>query len=88
MLLNNIWMPKSISLLEKQVIPLYYDRDINGVPHGWVQIVKEAIRSNAPLFSARRMAKDYAEQMYLPAIDHGQTSENEINRLVSAVSSK
>ncbi len=76
------------SLLEKQVVPLYYDRDINGVPHRWVQIVKEAIRSNAPLFSARRMAKDYAEQMYLPAIEHGQTMENEIDRLISIVSGK
>jgi glycogen phosphorylase len=55
-------------LLEEKIIPLYYDRDINGIPHSWIQIVKESIRSNAPLFSARRMAKDYTEQMYLPAV--------------------
>ncbi len=60
-------------LLEDKVVPLYYDRDINGVPHGWIQVIKEAIRSNAPLFSARRMAKEYTEQMYLPAAQDSQT---------------
>jgi starch phosphorylase len=55
-------------LLEEEIVPLYYDRDINGIPHGWIQIVKEAIRSNAPLFSARRMVKEYAQQMYLSAV--------------------
>ncbi|MBN2462733.1 MAG: alpha-glucan family phosphorylase [Dehalococcoidia bacterium] len=54
-------------LLEEKIVPLYYDRDISGIPHGWIQIVKEAIRSNTPLFSARRMAKEYTEQMYIPA---------------------
>ncbi len=59
-------------LLEEKVVPLYYDRDINGVPHNWLRVIKEAIRSNAPLFSARRMTKEYTERMYLPAT---QTSE-------------
>jgi starch phosphorylase len=54
-------------LLEEKVIPLYYDRDTNGIPRGWVKMVKESIRSNVPRFSARRMAKDYVTQMYLPA---------------------
>jgi len=54
-------------MLEEKIVPLYYDRDINGIPHGWIQIVKEAIRSNTPLFSTRRMVKEYTEQMYLPA---------------------
>jgi len=59
-------------LLEDKVVPLYYDRDINGVPHGWIQVIKETIRSNVPLFSARRMAKEYTEQMYLPAAQDSQ----------------
>lgn len=54
-------------LLEEKVVPLYYDRDINGIPHNWIRLIKETIRSNAPLFSARRMAKEYTERMYLPA---------------------
>ncbi len=53
-----------LHLLEKEVIPLYYQRDQDGIPHGWVKIVKNAIRTNAPRFSARRMLKDYVHQFY------------------------
>jgi starch phosphorylase len=55
------------SILENKIIPLYYERDIYGMPHGWISLVKEAIRSIAPLFSARRMTKEYTEQMYIKA---------------------
>ena len=55
------------SLLEQRIVPLYYQRDRNGVPHGWVHMIKEAIKSIAPRFSARRMLKEYVEQMYIPA---------------------
>ncbi|MGD0807862.1 MAG: hypothetical protein ABSA10_10430, partial [Anaerolineales bacterium] len=54
-------------LLENTIVPLYYDRDRNGIPHGWMRVIKEAIRSCVPAFSARRMLKEYVEQMYLPA---------------------
>jgi starch phosphorylase len=67
-------------LLEDKVIPLYYDRDINGIPHGWVQVIKETIRSNAPLFSAQRMAKEYAEQMYIPAAQADQAARTEASQ--------
>ena len=55
-------------LLEEEVVPRYYDRDTRDVPHRWIGLVKEAIRSIAPHFSARRMLKQYTEQMYLPAM--------------------
>ncbi len=55
------------SLLENQVVPLYYDRDWNGVPQAWIARVKKAISSIAPVFSARRALKEYCEKMYLPA---------------------
>jgi len=55
-------------LLEQQIVPLYYNTDSSGVPHGWIHVVKEAIRSVAPGFSARRMLKSYIEQMYVPAV--------------------
>jgi len=54
-------------LLEQQIVPLYYQRDRNGVPHGWVHMVKEAISSIVPRFSTRRMLKEYIEQMYILA---------------------
>jgi starch phosphorylase len=54
-------------LLEEKIAPLYYERDRNGVPHGWVHMIKEAVSSIAPRFSARRMLKEYVEHMYIPA---------------------
>ena len=64
---------KLYELLEEKIIPLYYNHDINGIPHAWISVIKETIRSNAPLFSARRMAKDYVERMYLEAMNHSQS---------------
>src|SRR5262249_43409503 len=55
-------------VLEEEVVPLYFDRDSDGVPRRWIQLVKEAIRTVAPLYSARRMVKEYTERMYVPAI--------------------
>jgi starch phosphorylase len=54
-------------LLEKKIVPLYYSRDRDGVPHGWLRVVKEAISSVVPYFCARRMLKEYTTQLYLSA---------------------
>jgi starch phosphorylase len=54
-------------LLEEKITPLFYDRDREGIPHGWVRVAKNAIRSITPAFSARRMLKEYTNQMYAAA---------------------
>jgi starch phosphorylase len=56
------------SLLEEKVIPLYYTRDRRNVPLAWVAMMKKSISSIAPVFSSRRMLKEYGAKMYLPAI--------------------
>ena len=61
------------SLLEEKIVPLYYARDRVGVPHGWLSLVKEAIRSIVPVFCARRMLKEYTERMYKAAAQSTQT---------------
>jgi starch phosphorylase len=53
--------------LEQEVVPLYYNRDGDGVPRGWLNVVRETIRSVVPRFCARRMVRDYTEQLYAPA---------------------
>jgi starch phosphorylase len=55
-------------VLSEEVIPLYYARDSDNVPRGWVELMKEAMRSVATRFSARRMVKQYVDQLYLPAL--------------------
>ena len=62
-------------LLEEQVVPAYYERDSTNVPRRWIATVKEAIRSVAPRFSARRMIKEYAELRYVPALERGAVAK-------------
>jgi glycogen phosphorylase len=56
-------------LLEKDIVPAFFDRD-KGIPRRWLSVVRQAIITVAPRFSARRMVKDYVETMYAPALRH------------------
>ncbi len=53
-------------LLEEQIVPMYYDRDVADIPRRWLKISKEAIASTLWEYSASRMMIEYIEQMYLP----------------------
>ena len=64
-------------LLEDEVVPLYYQRDQDGVPRGWVRMMKESIRTVGPLFSTRRMVKEYVENYYVPAMREVMELEGE-----------
>jgi starch phosphorylase len=55
-------------LLEEEIIPLFYQRSDDGVPQGFVQVMKAAIKSVSPRFGARRMAKEYATRFYAQAL--------------------
>ncbi|MGH7857868.1 MAG: alpha-glucan family phosphorylase [Candidatus Binatia bacterium] len=61
-------------ILSTEVIPLYYARDSDNVPRGWVDLMKEAIRSVTINFSARRMVKEYVEKLYVPALSGDRRS--------------
>jgi starch phosphorylase len=56
-----------IKVLRDEVIPLYYDRDSDGLPRNWIARMKRAIRTLGWRFSADRMVKDYVQQTYIPA---------------------
>ncbi|MEO6447158.1 MAG: alpha-glucan family phosphorylase [Gemmatimonadaceae bacterium] len=56
------------SLLEEQVIPLYYTQDDRGIPQGWLQKMKHAIRVAGQQFTSRRMLQNYANSYYAPAM--------------------
>ena len=58
------------SLLEREVVPMFYDRDVDGVPRSWIAMMKQSIRVLTPVFSGDRMVKDYTERFYLPAAEH------------------
>jgi glycogen phosphorylase len=54
--------------LEKEIIPLYYDRDQTDISHEWVARVKESFKLNIPRFSTRRMVKEYVDRLYVKAL--------------------
>ena len=53
--------------LEETVIPLYYNRDIDGLPQQWIEMMMNSIGSLAWRFSAHRMVMDYTRVGYVPA---------------------
>jgi glycogen phosphorylase len=56
-----------LRVLRDEVIPLYYDRDQDGLPRGWIRRIKRAIRTLGWRFSADRMVMDYVSRFYIPA---------------------
>jgi starch phosphorylase len=54
-------------VLREEVIPLYYQRDRDGLPRGWIKRMKRTIRTLGWRFNADRMVMDYTLQYYVPA---------------------
>ncbi|HVB31481.1 MAG TPA: alpha-glucan family phosphorylase [Gemmatimonadaceae bacterium] len=55
-------------LLERHVVPAFYDRDSKGVPHAWIEVMKHAIRAAGMHFTGQRMLTEYVRDYYVPAI--------------------
>ena len=53
--------------LEQSIVPLFFQRGDDGLPHEWIAVMKEAIRTVAPQFSMSRMVKEYVTKYYMPA---------------------
>lgn len=54
-------------LLEKEIVPLFYDRAADGLPRGWIRRMKRSIMTVCPVFNTNRMVQEYAERFYLPS---------------------
>jgi starch phosphorylase len=55
-------------LLEDEIVPLYYERDARGIPVGWVDRMRNAVRVAVSQFTAHRMLRNYSERYYVPAM--------------------
>jgi starch phosphorylase len=62
-------------VLAEQVVPLFYDRDGDGLPRGWIFRVKRAIRTLGWRCSADRMVMDYVTRAYIPAAGGSSSSD-------------
>jgi starch phosphorylase len=54
-------------LLAKSVSPLFYERDADGIPLGWVERIRHTLRSLGPKVQAERMVREYVSSLYVPA---------------------
>jgi len=51
-------------LLENEVVPMFHERDADGVPQRWVAMMRRSLITNGPRFSATRMVRQYIDQVY------------------------
>ncbi len=51
--------------LTEQVVPMFFDRDEQGIPRNWIQRIRRAMVTLVPQFTTDRMVKEYAEKYYL-----------------------
>jgi starch phosphorylase len=51
-------------LLERQVVPMFHERDADGVPRRWVEMMRRSLMTHGPRFSATRMLREYAQRIY------------------------
>lgn len=54
-------------LLEEEILPLFYTRNPDGIPQGWVTMVRDSMARLTPHFSSNRSLREYVERFYLPA---------------------
>jgi glycogen phosphorylase len=52
-------------VLEQEVVPLYYDRNADGLPLKWIAMMRRSIETLVPEFNSDRMVRDYAERIYV-----------------------
>lgn len=64
------------SLLEEQVVPLFYTRDERGLPLGWLRAMKHALKVTGERFTARRMVQQYVNECYVPAIQGDSSGDD------------
>jgi glycogen phosphorylase len=68
-------------LLEREIIPTYYDRGRDGLPRDWIAKMKASMSELGGLFSTSRMLTEYAERFYLPALkNYEKVNRNDLEQ--------
>jgi glycogen phosphorylase len=68
-------------LLEKEIVPLFYNRGPDGIPRGWTTYMKTSMMTLCPVFSTDRMVKEYSRRCYVPAFEHWEQLNRDGMRL-------
>ena len=68
-------------LLEKEIIPAFYDRGHDNLPRVWIMRMKSSLRELGPVFNTSRMVQEYVRRAYYPALEQARYfSENNYKR--------
>jgi starch phosphorylase len=59
-------------LLEREIVPLFYQRGRDGLPREWIKRMKASITAIGKEFSTHRMLKEYSEKFYFPALENAR----------------
>lgn len=57
------------TVLERDIVPVFYKRGKDGLPREWIKIMKNSMKKLAPVFNTHRMVKEYFTTLYLPSYD-------------------
>ncbi|MFW5789169.1 MAG: alpha-glucan family phosphorylase, partial [Spirochaetota bacterium] len=63
-------------LLEREIVPRYYDRGRDGLPRDWIGMMKSSMRELGPQFASHRMLMEYADRLYIPALESAKRIES------------
>lgn len=67
--------------LENKIIPIYYDKDSNGISKSWMELMKNSIMSTGGKYSTARMLVDYTRQLYIPLCNLTKKYYRDLNRV-------
>ncbi|MFA3783236.1 alpha-glucan family phosphorylase [Melioribacteraceae bacterium 4301-Me] len=55
--------------LEKEIVPLFYNRGEDKLPRGWIKMMKSSMKQLGPIYNTNRMVEEYARKFYFPSIE-------------------
>ncbi len=67
--------------LENKIIPIYYDKDRNGISKTWIELMKNSVMSTGGKYSTARMLVDYTNKLYMPLCNLTKKYYNDLNRV-------
>jgi glycogen phosphorylase len=76
-------------ILEKQIIPLFYNRTMDNLPREWIARMKNCISKLTPAFNTNRMVRDYTQKFYVPSFARGKVlAEASLSRAIALAHAK
>jgi phosphorylase/glycogen(starch) synthase len=74
------------TILENDIVPLFYDRDEENIPNAWIKYIKNSIAEIAPQFTTKRMIDDYKEKYYSKLYQRSELLRQNDNQLAIEIS--